>query len=834
MGNNTKREFLEIRLVERGQILLLCRISVPTVKIISLTDMLMTNTNDNSYQNAITFESSGTLAKPDTTPSTGMSVVSQQTIFSNTVKNEANEATVVGTERGISLNSNFMLASKDIAEFVGRPVLLTTLLPSGGPYQQLTPWLLWLTNAAVARKLTNIVSFRGTMNLRFEVATSPYVFGMSRFFLDPGSFGGGGTGVSYDSFYSCFTSEYSVALDYALNKPAELRIPYFDTVPAMNFQTGSGLGDQIVSYRNVQSPIDVSTGLTMDPSIRVYGYVTEFQQMGSTPQSEYVADRPVSSALTIFSKIMNDASAIPVFAPFATPMSMFAKVGSRVAQMFGYSKPKDVRDLMPMRSRPQNLSLCDGLDQVESVTLYSKMERPLRPANFTGHGMDQLSLAYLTRQWGLLNYVTINNTTVEGAVVYSIYVNPCHSTSAGSAWTMNPLAHTSLAFAKWRGGIEYKISLVSSNFMRGRLRIFWRAVPASVEPSQNVAPNLYLEVTPGAEGVFVVPFSQNVLFNSTLLSVGAAASGGATNGQLVIVLDQAIECPSTASLGIIIQCRAGCDFELANPTLQTIRMAHLTPYNVANLITNYSNSAGATYSAGVAGTVTPSVQQSEFCDDKVIQSASWAVSERIESIRDLMKRYTLRDVRSLNTTVVLPVMWVNRIQRMHRFPTTGVAQPHIPTFTSWFGLLFGLNSGSTRIKILTGFCDYQSASTPFTIVNRSVGNDSTGVTTVPTSTSPVLVGALNSYYNTAKGGTCNEVIATTLAVEIPDTSGDICNQNYLQMTGGIVDTCVDTITPISATAPKCAYSVFGCAGDDFNFHCYFGPPAIYIYNNSQT
>jgi hypothetical protein len=807
---------------------------VPTVKNISLTDILMTNTNDNSYNKAITFESSGTLVKSDTIPSTGMSVVSQQTIISNTVKNEANEATVVGTEVGMSLAPSFMLASKEISEFLSRPVLLATILPSGGSYQQIYPWFSWLNNAAVARKMCNIVSFRGTMNMRFEVATSPYVYGMCRFYLDPGSFGGGTTAITFDTFYSSFTSEYSVAIDYALNKPAELHIPFFDTVPAINFQSGSGVSDQIVSYRNIQTPTDVSTGFTVDPSIRVYGYVTDYQQIGSTPQSEYIADRPVSSALSIFSKIFNDASAIPILAPFATPMSAFAKMGSKAAQMLGYSRPKDVRDLMPMRARPQNLSLSDGLDPVESVTLYSKMERPLRPANFTGHGMDQLSLAYLTRQWGIIGYTLFNTATAEGAVIISLYVNPCHSIASGSSWIMNPLSHTSLAFAKWRGSIEYKITLIASNFMRGRLRIFWRAVPASVEPSQNVATNVYLEITPGAEAVFIVPYCQNALYYPTWLSAGGTNSAGVTNGQIVIVLDQAVECPSASNVGILISTRAGCDFELANPTMQTIRHAHTSAYNVANLISNYTNSAGATYSAITAGTVVPSAQQSEFCNESAIQSTSWAVSERVESIRDLMKRYTLRDVRSYNATIVEPVALISRIQRMHRVPTTGAAQPLIPTFTSWFGLNFGLNSGSTRVKVLTGIADYASGNQSNNVINRSIGNDSFGVTTVPTSASPVLVYGLNGYYNTAKGGTFNDVTPAIISVEIPDTSGDICCQNQLQMTGGITDTCIDLICTIPNTTPKFSQLVFGAIGDDFNFHCYFGPPILYFYANSQT
>jgi hypothetical protein len=732
-----------------------------------------------------------------------------------------------------------------VGDATDRPLRIATATMGGGASLSIQPWTLLRNNAAFKRVLGSCVGFTGVLHLRVSFATNPYIYGAINYYLDPAS-SFGGTTLTYDDRQVSWDSEYAGHVDIALNQVSELVIPHFGEQPFM-LATSDTLTNYItIKFIEVSTITDVSTGIATTADMQVYAWVSDLQRVGISPQSaEFQPDRVVSSSLTILSESARTIARIPILSPFATAVSIFADMGAKVAAALGFSRPTDVRDPSMMLMRNTRLAPCTGLDDSEPLGLDPKQQRELRHGHVTGHGIDQLSMAYMISRTGHLTTVAWATDDPVGSPAEIIPVNPCTCATLGNAWKLTPLAVLALPFARWRGTLQYTFVVHCSRFHRGRLRAYWASTSGGyADNPSNTAFITYLDILPGATMTVSAPYVANNYFLATYLndvSLGPITSEpSAFNGYIILEVDQPLTCPAANGTVVIHTFVKACnDFELARPSVSTLPLMNIASYNGSAVPVSWpALDGGATadsYIAPPAGVVTPIVQQSGCAPAEVIvQHAPWLYGESTSTCRDLMKRYTPWDYRQIAVTTEENYV-INRVTRCPQFPTQTNSAVFNPI--SWYTMMFGFNSGGVRHKIhnpdsstLTGSNDRS------VIVSRVSGDDINRIGTVSRATVvgvglpavfPFSTLAQAIYRKFLVGGALFPADANIQGVVIPDVDGLIITNNKVCQTAQ-GDTCVDFAYVMGATDKSNYVVVLASIGEDYNCHVFFGAPRLYV------
>jgi len=749
------------------------------------------------------------------------------------------EPMVTGVDKpSMSLTRDFGGVPPDLKEFFERPVNIWAI-STASAVGSLSPWGLWRGNAAVSRKLANFALYKGTMHLRFEAATTPYMYGRYNFFLDPTNcFGSSAAPYTYDTYMASNHGQYSCHLDFALNQPAHLVLPWMGRVVGVDNAAPSGYNEIAFSWVAAQQINDVTTNVTPTVVINIYAWVTDFEAAAPNPQSKEsrgtkilrgVKDaqdsKVVSKTLNTIAGVANKVKDIPFIGGMASAVSAAASFGSSLASMFGFTR--HIQDVASTYYRSDaNIAASSSDDMTTTLTLDPKCARLLAPEMICGDGNDLLSFAFLLSRWSYLQQpIAWTTSQAVGTTLLTLGVTPCHAQQFSNAWYMTPLCHTSLAFSRWRGSMEYKIEVIASQYHRGRLRIFWSYGYTPAEPVNNTANIVYLDVVPGAVTTLLVPWGKNNPFLPTgLRDTTASPVVGADNGAITIQVDQVLlSVHAAAQVTIMVSNRGGPDFELSRPTTQTISTLHTAAY---------SSSAGldvwptiTEYAQPTPGYIVPVTQQATEVQAPQTFGplAEMVMGEGILSMRDLIKRYSLADVRGLENTATAGYICVDRIQRVPPVPKQ--ATTAVMSWLGYVSMCYGLVTGGTRLRVTPG-----ATTTTNPIFALSVGFNS--VQFVIPSGAGLITERLTQrlLWKSGAGVSYPLISNATFPVVIPDQYGTLARGVVELMATTTSDTCVDYVRMATANGSTLiANAVYMAAGDDYNLMVYFGPPLLYTY-----
>jgi len=394
------------------------------------------------------------------------------------------------------------------------------------------------------------------------------------------------------------TTQPNVELDIA-DSSLEMAIPY--VTPMYYFNRSLDIYDWGSVFLKVLSPLKTGSGGQTSCSYSVFLYFTDVELAAPRygPEStkkitkkkmrsygilqseeETLAQRGVvSTTLSKISESANIMSKLPVVGGYAGVLSSVTSTASKIASLFGWSKPMNVSDSQAFVQRPFRF-LHHSTGSSDSTMLglsHSVVVDPI--PDFAGSSVDEMSVSFLKAIPAYVDNASWAVTDVHATTIFSLDVGPANllgqdsKTVAGRLTgyrTGVPMFMVAQLFDLYRGGIEVTLKFIKTDFHNGRLAI-------SFTPNDNVltfAQTVYvlreiIDLRTAKEITLKIPYlaGQNYLstgFNQVITTNGSPDSRLGTLS--VHVLDP-LRAPETVAqtVEILIYAKPAEDFELAVP-----------------------------------------------------------------------------------------------------------------------------------------------------------------------------------------------------------------------------------------------------------------------------
>jgi hypothetical protein len=435
-------------------------------------------------------------------------------------------------------------------------------------------------------KVRGYLGLRCSVVLRLELNGTPFHSGRLRLCYYPAA------DISRNKFRQHLFDFVSISqlpgVDIEANESAvELRIPY-NSIAHFIEMTGLPVRSHGRIVLAVASPLSVGPDGTQAVGGRLWmwhedvelfsqssqpivtqGFETQGPETLSAPKGRKarvaftdVEVRPISSFFSKASAAFNVLTAIPSVAPFAGATSWALNAAAGIASALGFSKPSAPGNIQRMYSNLHGTTAnCDGVDAVHSLALTSEAKLRFSDTHSPA-GMDEMSLAYLKRQFGYLGTFNYTRTSDLTTSIYTLPLTPVNFrvTLGPTQIFQTPISWLSSMFALYRGFIEVMVKLAKTSFHRGKLQI--SVVPGNAPASLSTLDSAYLhrQIIDLAEGTeFCLSFPFMIPLNYLPVTLPAAT--------MYVHAITPLEGPETVGTTVVcsVYVRGGEDFELQQP-----------------------------------------------------------------------------------------------------------------------------------------------------------------------------------------------------------------------------------------------------------------------------
>lgn len=280
-----------------------------------------------------------------------------------------------------------------------------------------------------------------------------------------------------------------------------------------------------------------ATSLVADYSIWIW--YTDVELFGAStvqPQSARVRkkgapanqeERPLSTWLSASSKLANSLSGIPFIGSVTGPSAVWLKYASGLAHSFGFSRPVEsepIRSMAPhyMSSLPNS----DGLANA-SVLAANKDARARLIDDYSPSGMDEMSLAFIKKQWSFFGEFPFRTSDAQGVELLNLSLAPGLGTAvvAGFGTAFTSLGYLSFLSRFYRGGMEICFKFIKTGFHAGSLQFSYEigrngsATSVTVDQT-SVLHRTIVDIQQGDSVCLAFPFVCSADFLETYESFG--------------------------------------------------------------------------------------------------------------------------------------------------------------------------------------------------------------------------------------------------------------------------------------------------------------------------
>lgn len=502
---------------------------------------------------------------------------------------------------------------RDLNNFFQRPILILSV-PweiNTSFHEIIDPWARYFKNDRVENRLTNFKLLRCRLHIRILINGSPFHFGRiltayhpladhDFFFYESPSSQTDFVAISQlPSLYLSPTGSHTGEMVLPLILDTDL----FD-VPSRSWEDNMG--------RIIMKSVGTLGCASSSPSpvtVSVFAWATDVEMGGLTsvdisaidPQSNEYSVTPVARVATVVANAMGSFTKFPWIGRYAMATQIGADALSKVATLFGLSKPPILNTTVVVRHAKNGLSSSTGQDDVHKLTIDAKQEVTIDPMVTGSTSVDEMSLLYMAMRKSYLHRFPWSVAQSPESLLFTVLVDPCvvrlqTPGAADCAYSVTPMAAVTYPFKYWRGGIKYHFDVVCSSVHRGRLRIVYEPTPdagGTLEYNTNTTMIIDLAETQSFE--FCVPWTQahayrqHVNFGAQEQWMYALGTDPFTpqftdrvsNGVIYVYVMNALSTSGTTGTTIdtIVSVSACDDFEVASPTswdLQSIR--YYAPY----------------------------------------------------------------------------------------------------------------------------------------------------------------------------------------------------------------------------------------------------------------
>ncbi len=402
----------------------------------------------------------------------------------------------------------------DISNFLSRPVKIynAKMFLNARNETSLDPWSLLLATPSIRAKIRNFGLMRANLKIRISFSAMPFHYGrlmvgyvpmatlnsVSNGYISNITSGAQTYASQEKLFYSWLSQFYgSKVLDIKSNKPFEIDIPFVCPAvmarvysPALTTSLAAGtsypdfasLGRLV--FGNVNVP-KANTTTPTDPYITIYAWLEDVvlalptgSQQVITTEGDEREKGPIEKWTSKMIPYTSALSTVPEIAPWALASGTVLKGINKFASLLGWSYPNRIEPAVRMKPEPfQSGANCIGMDTGKRIVLDPKQEVSVDP-RILGVQHDDMHLDALC---SIESYLDTFEWTGSSAVLTPLAkyaVNPALSNVISNPYggTGKVVQPTALAFAAkpftyWNGKIKFRLEIVCSSFVRGKLLI---------------------------------------------------------------------------------------------------------------------------------------------------------------------------------------------------------------------------------------------------------------------------------------------------------------------------------------------------------------------------
>lgn len=498
-----------------------------------------------------------------------------------------------------------------ISEFFSRPVVISSFTWSKDFFgHSFNPWVAYLTNKRVANRTCNYYTLLGKLHLRFVMNGNAFMSGALMASYQPlpdvtTQYRDISLAPGLQSTMQLSTMPH-ILLDATRSNQVEMTLPFFHVADKIRVAAISStypqLGDVLIKELAPLKHANHALSTADVVPVTVYAWMTDLVLEGGThqtspfivPQSEIedqAKDSNVSQALTAVSSVAGLLTDTPVIGPYARATELATGKAAHMFKMMGYSSPTLPVDYTSVTLRNETMANVNKSFSGDKLGYDVKSELGVSTMIAGLDGTDEMSLPFLTSQWGVFHTFSWETSDLEYDLLQKYNVQPIAfgPKSANDRFAITPLTGAVLPFRFWTGTLEYNFKFFASGHHRGKLLAVYDPgdTPLVPDPESNVAYVQVIDLAEVRDVTFKIPMYQDktwlthmypyraegeseVTVLNNIYSDAKTTAMGAGNGVLSIYCLNPLTLPNydatiDQSVTVVVSVRGGDDFRVSTP-----------------------------------------------------------------------------------------------------------------------------------------------------------------------------------------------------------------------------------------------------------------------------
>jgi hypothetical protein len=326
-----------------------------------------------------------------------------------------------------------------------------------------------ITNGLTAAPFNNFIFWNGRVKVQFQITGSPMVQGCIAAVFIPLTDPGVAVPNQLQNFSSLSINQSCYLFPNA-NTVAEMEIPFNSPQAYLNIadeETATVLNTLGYIYIIVFNTVSLSASTTDNVSVSVFSHFVDNQfkvPRRTTPAVSFV--RAQSKNVPVKSR----SSIVGAMTDLLLPDNPLADVIDLAAGFFGLDNPVD-----PSISEvdkvviTQRMNYSQGPEFIDRLSLLPSKTSTATSDTFASV-QDEMTLSYLTKKYSYLGTFNLATSNSVGDILASFPMNPCpNRMTLVQAFQVPLLQYISMPFQLWKGGLNYKVQVVSTSFQTAKI-----------------------------------------------------------------------------------------------------------------------------------------------------------------------------------------------------------------------------------------------------------------------------------------------------------------------------------------------------------------------------
>lgn len=475
-----------------------------------------------------------------------------------------------------------------------RPVRIAQFAMNNGVslFEKFDPWSLLMRNRLISNRLNHFKHFHGTLCLKFMINGNQFHSGLAWAIYNPLP--------SYDEVTQLRSGrlidliEGSQRPKIAMNPNGSvggtLKLPFVFDKNAIDLTLNeeSLLGTVVlVSVNTLQQ----ANGGNKPAHITVMAWFedteistpTAHQYVGLQNQINQNENGIVSGLAHSVANVTGKLSNVPVIGKGMQTASAVANAAGSIAQLFGFSKPTDLKLNRSVMSTNSCAATSEGQSFSKPLALSPLKGASIDPTDMWAASNDEMAIVPIAMKESYIDTFTWSSSAGIDNHLFSIRCGPAQAQfesvfgTLNVDWHVTPSTHVSLPFKWWTGSTKIRLEIIAAKVHEGRLRVVWDPIFTREPEEYNMNYSAIIDIGNTKDLTFDIGWGQNVNYLPCIENMSDAQTTSTSpiisrspyyNGVLSVYVVQPLVIPTDdeeQNISVNVYQSMCDDFEVAEP-----------------------------------------------------------------------------------------------------------------------------------------------------------------------------------------------------------------------------------------------------------------------------